>query len=182
MPAGGAVGVKPAADPVKRILVNVGSAPRAPGCWWQSGKARCRLTGVGRGGGRVVVRARESRAHGEGGQQDRSKRSRSGGRRELPAPLDVKSASERVLGWQTRLHQWAVQIAGSLGDMFNLVCDPATLLVAWDRVKRNRGSKTAHVDGQTRKHVEQMGVDGVLAKLRQELRDGTYSPLPARSG
>ena len=66
------------------------------------------------------------------------------------------------------------------GDLFNLVCDPATLLVAWERVKRNRGSQTAGVDGQTRKHVEQIGVDGVLAKLREELRDGTYRPLPAR--
>lgn len=25
-----------------------------------------------------------------------------------------------------------------------------------------------------------MGVDGVLAKLRQELKSGTYRPLPAR--
>jgi hypothetical protein len=80
VPAGGAVGVKPAADPVKRILVNVGSAPCAPGCWWRPGKARCRLMGAGRGGVRVVVRGRESRPHGEGGQQDRSTRSRSGGR------------------------------------------------------------------------------------------------------
>jgi hypothetical protein len=80
VPAGGAVGVKPAADPVKRNLVNVGSAPRAPGCWWRPGKARCRLMGVGRGGVRVVVRGRESRPHGEGGQQDRSIRRRSGGR------------------------------------------------------------------------------------------------------
>jgi hypothetical protein len=78
--AGGAVGVQPAADPVKRIMVNVGSAPRAPGCWWRSGKARCRLMGVGRGGVRAVVRGRESRPHGEGGQQDRGMRSRSGGR------------------------------------------------------------------------------------------------------
>jgi hypothetical protein len=54
------------------------------------------------------------------------------------------------------------------------------LLVAWERVKRNRGSRTAGVDGQTRRVVEQMGVDGVLAKLRQELKDGTYRPLPAR--
>jgi RNA-directed DNA polymerase len=42
------------------------------------------------------------------------------------------------------------------------------------------GSQTAGVDGQTRKIVEQMGVDGVLSKLRQELKDGTYRPLPAR--
>src|SRR5512132_2083019 len=71
--AGGAVGVQPAADPVKRIMVNVGSAPRAPGRWWRPGTARCRSMGAGRGGVRVVVRGRESRPHGQGGQQDRSR-------------------------------------------------------------------------------------------------------------
>jgi RNA-directed DNA polymerase len=97
------------------------------------------------------------------------------------APLDAKLAQERVLGWQTKLHRWAAQDEQArFGDLFNLVCDPATLLVAWERVKRNRGSRTAGVDGQTRKRVEQMGVEGVLAKLRQELKDGTYRPLPAR--
>jgi hypothetical protein len=78
--AGCAVGVQPAADPVKRIMVNVGSAPRAPGGWWRPGEARCRLMRAGRGGVRVVVRGRESRPHGEGGQQDRGMRRRSGGR------------------------------------------------------------------------------------------------------
>ena len=80
VPAGWAVGVEPATDPVKRIMVNVGDAPRAPGCWWWPGKARCRLKGAGLVGGRIVVRAGESPAHGEGGQQDRSRRRRSGGR------------------------------------------------------------------------------------------------------
>jgi len=98
-----------------------------------------------------------------------------------PAPLDASSAGERVLGWQTKLHRWAAQDEQArFGDLFNLVCDPATLLVAWERVKRNRGSRTAGVDGQTRARVEQIGVDGVLAKLRQELKDGSYRPLPAR--
>ena len=97
------------------------------------------------------------------------------------APFLVDQAEERVLGWQARLHRWAVQDEQArFGDLFNLVCDPATLLVAWERVKRNRGSRTAGVDGQTRKQVEQAGVDGVLAKLRKELKDGTYRPLPAR--
>ena len=97
------------------------------------------------------------------------------------APLDAKLAEERVLGWQTKLHRWAVQDEQArFGDLFNLVCDPATLLVAWERVKRNRGSRTAGVDGQTRKRVEQAGVEGVLAKLREELKSGTYRPLPAR--
>ena len=97
------------------------------------------------------------------------------------APFPVDQAEERVLGWKTRLHRWAAQDEQArFGDLFNLVCDPATLLVAWERVKRNRGSRTAGVDGQTRKQVEQMGVDGVLATLREELKAGTYRPLPAR--
>src|SRR5246500_2037996 len=76
-----------------------------------------------------------------------------------PAPLDAKLAEERVLGWQTKLHRWAAQDEQQrFGDLLNLVCDPATLLVAWERVKRNRGSRTAGVDGQTRKPVEQIGV------------------------
>ena len=79
VPAGLAVGVEPASDPVKRIMVNVGDAPCSPGCWWWLGKARCRLMGSGCVGVRVVVRGRESRPHGEGGQQDRGMRRRSGG-------------------------------------------------------------------------------------------------------
>ena len=97
------------------------------------------------------------------------------------APFDVASAAERVLGWQTKLHRWAGQDEQKrFGDLLNLVCDPATLLVAWERVKRNRGSKTAGVDGQTRWHVERLGVEKVLGELRQSLRDGSYAPLPVR--
>ena len=97
------------------------------------------------------------------------------------APFDAKLAAERVLGWQTKLHRWAGQDEQKrFGDLLNLVCDPATLLVAWERVKRNRGSKTAGVDGQTRWHVERLGVEKVLGELRQSLRDGTYAPLPVR--
>jgi RNA-directed DNA polymerase len=99
----------------------------------------------------------------------------------MPAPLAVERAEERVLGWQTKLHRWAVEDEQKrFGDLFNLVCDPATLLVAWERVKRNRGSKTAGVDGETRKRIEQVGVENVLGELRQSLKDGTYAPLPVR--
>jgi len=80
VPVGWAVGVEPVADPVKRIMVNVGSVPDAPGCWWRPGKARCLLMRRGRDVGVVVLRGRESRPHREGRQQDRSIRSRSGGR------------------------------------------------------------------------------------------------------
>jgi RNA-directed DNA polymerase len=97
------------------------------------------------------------------------------------APLDAGLAQERVLGWQTKLHRWAVQDEQRrFGDLFNLVCDRATLLVAWERVKRNRGSRTAGVDGQTRRQVEQMGVERLLDELREGLKSGTYRPLPAR--
>jgi RNA-directed DNA polymerase len=97
------------------------------------------------------------------------------------APVDLALASERVLGWQTKLHRWAAQEGQEpFGDLFNLFCDHATLLVAWERVKRNRGSKTAGVDGQTRWHVEQRGVENVLGELRQSLKDGSYTPLPVR--
>ena len=97
------------------------------------------------------------------------------------APSSVDQAEERVLGWQTRLHCWAVQDEQArFGDLFNLICDPATLLVAWERVKRNRGSRTAGVDGETRKRIEATGVEKVLGELRQSLRDRTYVPLPVR--
>jgi RNA-directed DNA polymerase len=97
------------------------------------------------------------------------------------APLAVWSAEERVLGWQTKLHRWAVQDEQQrFGDLFNLVCDPATLLVAWERVKRNRGSRTAGADGQTRARIDEMGVQPLLDELREELKSGSYRPLPAR--
>lgn len=36
LPVGWVAGVKSAADPVKRIMVNVGSAPRVPARWGQA--------------------------------------------------------------------------------------------------------------------------------------------------
>jgi RNA-directed DNA polymerase len=97
------------------------------------------------------------------------------------APLAAEGAEERVLGRQTKLHRWAVEDENKrFGDLFNLLCDPATLMVAWERVKHNRGSKTAGVDGETRKRIEQIGAENVLGELRQALRDGSYAPLPVR--
>src|SRR5712691_4500625 len=97
------------------------------------------------------------------------------------APLDAKQAEERVLEWQTKLHRWAGEESEKrFGDLFNLVCDPATLLVAWERVKRNRGSRTAGVDGTTRERIERQGVQQFLGELRQSLRERSYAPLPVR--
>ena len=98
-----------------------------------------------------------------------------------PAPLDAEQAEKRVLGWQTKLHRWAGEDEEKrFGDLFNLVCDHATLLVAWERVKRNRGSRTAGVDGITRELIERQGVQQFLHELRRSLRERTYTPLPVR--
>ncbi len=65
-------------------------------------------------------------------------------------------------------------------DLFNLVCDPATLQVAWERVRTNRGSRTAGLDGNTARDIERRGVDTFLRQLREELKQGTFQPLPVR--
>ncbi|WP_433413226.1 hypothetical protein ACQP1V_29060 [Microtetraspora malaysiensis] len=50
--------------------------------------------------------------------------------------------------------------------------DPATLLVAFDRVAGNTGSRTAGVDGLTVAAVEeQIGVRGFLDDLRTSLKE-----------
>ncbi len=65
--------------------------------------------------------------------------------------------------------------------MFNLVCDRATLVVAWERVATNRGARTAGVDAVTRHAVVRNdGLFPFLEELRSSLRDGTFAPLPVR--
>ena len=89
-------------------------------------------------------------------------------------------AAERVLDIQRKLHKWAGDDQDRrFSDLHNLVCDPATLMVAWQRVRGNRGSRSAGVDGQTAYHVEQqLGVEKFLTGLREELRSGSYRPRP----
>ena len=60
----------------------------------------------------------------------------------------------RVLSLQRKLHRWSQSnVHKRFDDLFNLVCDRTTLEVAWDRVSRNRGARTAGVDGATRRGV-----------------------------
>ena len=61
---------------------------------------------------------------------------------------DLYEAEQRVLKIQTKLHQWAADDPHRrFDDLFNLVADPAFLVVAWDRVRGNRGARSAGVDG-----------------------------------
>jgi RNA-directed DNA polymerase len=95
---------------------------------------------------------------------------------------DLIEARAWVLHIQTKLHQWATMDSDQrFDDLFNLVCHPATLAVAWDRIKRNRGSRTAGVDGNTRWHIERRrGAVAFLADTRTMLRDRSFRPLPVR--
>src|SRR3954470_14060508 len=102
-----------------------------------------------------------------------------------------KADAERVLGIQRKLHKWASDDPNRrFCDLHNLVCDPATLMVAWQRVRSNRGSRSAGVDGQTARYVEQvLGVEKFLIGLREELRSGSFRPtavkqrmIPKRGG
>lgn len=57
---------------------------------------------------------------------------------------------------QAKLHRWAVADPGRrFDDLFNLVHDPATLIVAFARVAGNRGANTPGVDGLTVVEVEE---------------------------
>jgi RNA-directed DNA polymerase len=91
------------------------------------------------------------------------------------------TAEARVLDHQRKLHRWArSEPVRRFDDVFNLVCDQATLLVAWERVFSNRGAKTAGVDGMTRLAVRADDVVPFLEELRSSLKDGSFVPLPVR--
>jgi RNA-directed DNA polymerase len=96
--------------------------------------------------------------------------------------LDADAAEARVVHLQRKLHAWANNDdTKRFHDLFNLVCDPATLQVAWAKVRSNKGSRTAGIDAFTRYHVEhRYGADRFLSELRQALRARTFRPLPVR--
>jgi len=88
----------------------------------------------------------------------------------------------RVAWMQAKLHRWAAADSGRrFDDLYNLVHDPATLIVAFDRVIGNQGARTAGVDGLTAIGVEaRIGVPGFLDHLRVLLKEGTFRPMPVR--
>ena len=96
-----------------------------------------------------------------------------------PGPVGPRA---RVSEMQAKLHRWAAADPGRrFDDLFNFVYDPATLLVAFDRVAGNQGARTPGVDGLTVADVEEyVGVPGFLDDLRAGLKDGSFRPLPVR--
>jgi len=53
--------------------------------------------------------------------------------------------------------------------------------VAWDRVRNNKGARTAGVDGETARYVEAVrGLEEFLTELRADLKARTFRPLATR--
>jgi RNA-directed DNA polymerase len=96
--------------------------------------------------------------------------------------LGLYSAELRVLEIQAKLHRWARDDPHRrFSDLFNLVADPAFLLVAWDRVRGNKGARTPGVDGATASSIEYgRGAGYFLSELRSALTGRSFRPLPVR--
>jgi RNA-directed DNA polymerase len=95
--------------------------------------------------------------------------------------LALFRAERRVREIQAKLHRWARDDPHRrFDDLFNLVADPAFLLVAWDRVRTNKGARTAGVDGATASSIAARGVEVFLDELRSQVKDRSFRPLPVR--
>jgi len=99
-----------------------------------------------------------------------------------PDVAPLRGSPSGVSGMQTKLHHWAAADRGRrFDDLFNFVCDPVTLFVAFDRVAGNAGANTPGVDGLTVRDVEDnVGMPGFLSDLRAQLKTGSFRPLPVR--
>jgi RNA-directed DNA polymerase len=93
----------------------------------------------------------------------------------------LDEARARVLKIQTKLHQWATDgPERRFADLFNLVCDPAFLTVGWDRVRGNRGARTAGVDRIKPRAIGAKDGEAFLRELRDDLKARRFAPLPVR--
>ena len=89
-------------------------------------------------------------------------------------------AELRVLAMQTKLHNWATENPDRcFDDLFNLVYDPALLVVAWSRVRGNKGARTAGVDGVAPRSVV-LGVEAMLTGIRGDLKARRFTPQRVR--
>ena len=95
---------------------------------------------------------------------------------------DQDSAEYTVRSMQTKLHRWSGEDhSRRFGDLFNLVCDPAFLVCAWERVSTNKGAQTAGIDKVTAAQVETwIGVEAFLGHIRDSLKSGKFTPREVR--
>jgi RNA-directed DNA polymerase len=88
----------------------------------------------------------------------------------------------RVARTQAKYHRWATTDRDlRFGDLFNLVCHPDYLMVAWDHVAHNKGARTSGIDGVTVRQIAENGqVGALIAGIAASLKDGTYRPTPVK--
>ena len=92
----------------------------------------------------------------------------------------LEEAEPRVLAMQTKLHQWAISDPDRrFDDLYNLVYDPAFLVVAWDRVRSNKGARSAGVDGIAPRSIDPGGGE-FLEGIRDALKARRYAPTRVR--
>jgi RNA-directed DNA polymerase len=92
----------------------------------------------------------------------------------------LEQAEPRVLAMQTKLHQWAISDPDRrFDDLYNLVYDPSFLVVAWDRVRSNRGARSAGIDGIAPRSLEPGGGE-FLEGIRDDLKTRRYTPTRVR--
>ncbi|MFY9264540.1 MAG: group II intron reverse transcriptase/maturase [Solirubrobacterales bacterium] len=100
----------------------------------------------------------------------------------------LEEAEQRVLAMQTKLHRWAVANGNrAFDDLHNLVYDPAFLAVAWSKVRVNKGSRSAGVDGVIPSRIADPGA--WLSELQVQLKSRRFRPdrgrermIPKRGG
>ena len=89
-------------------------------------------------------------------------------------------AQLRVHAMQKKLHQWAISDPDRrFDDLGNLVYDPAFLVVAWDRVRSNKGARSVGVDGIAARSIPEDGGE-FLVGLRDDLKARRFVPSPVR--
>ena len=95
---------------------------------------------------------------------------------------DPVLAGVTVRSMQVKLHRWAGEDSSRrFGDLFNLVYDPAFLMVAWQRVSANKGANTPGIDKVTVARIEAMvGVVVFLGQIRDLLKSGEFRPVEVR--
>ena len=92
----------------------------------------------------------------------------------------LSEAEARVLEIQAKLHRWAKDAPNrQFDDLYNLVYDPAILVVAWSRVRTNRGARSAGVDRVEPRSIASP-TERFLPLLRDELKARRFTPLPVR--
>ena len=88
-----------------------------------------------------------------------------------------------LLDIQHRLYKWSrAEPDEAYRDLWNWVTDPRNLRVAWGRVARNRGARSAGADRVTVRKILQRknGPERFLEETRTLLRLGTFRPSPVR--